>query len=194
MKRMLERRPSASMAVAFLALLAALSGTAVALPGKNRVDSGDIKNRTIVAKDIKKSTIKSLRGRRGPQGAEGPRGATGASGAPGAPGSAKAYATVDDDDVAFLNGAVKGFTAVARPAGDPTGVYCLTPAPGVDVTDATPIGSPEWNNSNGFDLFVEPLSEPFDCPAGTLEVRTYQLGGDATPDLSNDVAFSVLLP
>jgi len=31
------------MAVAFLALLAALCGTAVALPGRNTVDSGDIR-------------------------------------------------------------------------------------------------------------------------------------------------------
>ena len=34
------RRPSASMSVAFVALIAALSGTAVALPGKNSVNSG----------------------------------------------------------------------------------------------------------------------------------------------------------
>jgi hypothetical protein len=36
-------RPSPAMAVAFVALLAALSGTAVALPGSNTVDSGDLK-------------------------------------------------------------------------------------------------------------------------------------------------------
>ena len=35
--------PSPAMAVAFGALLAALSGTAVALPGTGTVDSGDIR-------------------------------------------------------------------------------------------------------------------------------------------------------
>ena len=40
------------MAIAFIALLAALSGTAVALPGTNRVDSGDIKNKQVKGKDL----------------------------------------------------------------------------------------------------------------------------------------------
>jgi hypothetical protein len=52
-----RRRPSPAMAVAFVALLAALSGTAVALPGKNRVDSGDIKNNVIRGKDIRNGTV-----------------------------------------------------------------------------------------------------------------------------------------
>jgi len=52
-----RRRPSPAMAVAFVALLAALSGTAIALPGKNTVDSGDIKNGTIRGKDIHKSAV-----------------------------------------------------------------------------------------------------------------------------------------
>jgi len=52
-----RRRPSPAMAVAFVALLAALSGTAIALPGKNSVDSGDIKNGTIRGKDIHKNAV-----------------------------------------------------------------------------------------------------------------------------------------
>ena len=51
------RRPSPAMAVAFVALLAALSGTAVALPGKNTVDSGDIKNGAVGTKDIKNDAV-----------------------------------------------------------------------------------------------------------------------------------------
>jgi hypothetical protein len=46
-----------SPAVAFVALLAALSGTAIALPGTNSVDSGDIKNRTIRGKDIHRNAV-----------------------------------------------------------------------------------------------------------------------------------------
>ena len=56
MKRF-SRRPSPAMAVAFIALLAALSGTAVALPGKNTVDSGDIKKGAVKASDIGRNAV-----------------------------------------------------------------------------------------------------------------------------------------
>lgn len=57
MRNWFARRPSPAMAVAFVALLAALSGTAVALPGKNTVDSGDIKNRQVKGKDIANNAV-----------------------------------------------------------------------------------------------------------------------------------------
>jgi hypothetical protein len=53
------RKPSPAMAVAFIALLAALSGTAVALPGKNTVDSGDIKKNAVKSSDIAKGAVKT---------------------------------------------------------------------------------------------------------------------------------------
>jgi hypothetical protein len=52
-----KRSPSPAMAVAFVALLAALSGTAVALPGKNSVDSGDIKNKQVKGKDLASNAV-----------------------------------------------------------------------------------------------------------------------------------------
>jgi hypothetical protein len=51
------RRPSPAMVLAFVALVAALSGTAVALPGKNSVDSGDIRNNTVRSKDIRNNQV-----------------------------------------------------------------------------------------------------------------------------------------
>jgi hypothetical protein len=57
MRRLLSTRPSASMAVAFVALLAALSGTAVALPGKNTVDSGDIKKGAVKSADVGRNAV-----------------------------------------------------------------------------------------------------------------------------------------
>jgi hypothetical protein len=51
------RRPSPAMAVAFIALLAALSGTAVALPGRNTVDSGDLKRGAVKAGDIGRNAV-----------------------------------------------------------------------------------------------------------------------------------------
>ena len=52
-----RRRPSPAMAVAFVALLAALSGSAIALPGKNKVDGGDIKKNAVTGKKIKKNAV-----------------------------------------------------------------------------------------------------------------------------------------
>jgi hypothetical protein len=103
--------PSPAMAVAFIALLAALSGTAVALPGKNTVDSGDIrknavnskkvKDRSLLARDFKGGQLPSgTTGPSGPAGPPGPPGMPGAKGdqgepgASGAAGSAVAYATI----------------------------------------------------------------------------------------------------
>jgi hypothetical protein len=51
------RRPSAGMTVAFIALLAALSGTAVALPGSNSVFSDDIRTNAVQAADIRQNAV-----------------------------------------------------------------------------------------------------------------------------------------
>lgn len=208
MKQMFTKRPSASMGVAFMALVAALGGTAVALPGTNRVDSGDIKNNsvrsadikngTILTKDIKKSTRAALKGNAGPAGPAGPAGAPGSAGAPGAPGpagTARAHAVVANGvfDAAYT----KGFTAIRRPAGQPTGVYCLTPPAGVSPASTPAIVSVEWGASSGNDLLAfwnKP--PPFDgCTAAEYHVRTYDFQREPTvTQLSNDVAFSITLP
>jgi hypothetical protein len=109
MDRLFARRPSAAMVVAFVALLAALSGTAVALPGKNTVDSGDIKKANVKKSDIAKNAVISGKVKdgsllakdfkagelpAGPQGAPGAQGAKGDKGDTGDAGTAVAYATV----------------------------------------------------------------------------------------------------
>jgi hypothetical protein len=45
------------MAVAFVALIAALSGSAIALPGSNGVNSGDIKNNSVKSADVKNNGL-----------------------------------------------------------------------------------------------------------------------------------------
>jgi hypothetical protein len=57
MHRLSGRQPSPAIALAFVALLAALSGTAVALPGKNTVDSGDLKKNAVKAADIARNAV-----------------------------------------------------------------------------------------------------------------------------------------
>lgn len=46
------RRPSASLVVSFIALVIAISGTAVALPGKNKVETNDLEKRAVTSKKI----------------------------------------------------------------------------------------------------------------------------------------------
>jgi len=57
--------PSGPTAIAFTALLVALSGTAVALPGSNAVDSGDIKNQTVRGKDLRRNAVTSAKVKNG---------------------------------------------------------------------------------------------------------------------------------
>ncbi len=98
MQRFRIERPPASMTIAFVALLVALSGTAVALPGKSTVDSGDIKNGQVKRADIASGAVtsgevknRSLRaedfkagdlptGPKGEKGDKGDKGATGPAG------------------------------------------------------------------------------------------------------------------
>jgi hypothetical protein len=97
------------MVVGFIALLAALSGTATALPGVDLIDSGDIKNGQVKPKDIGKNAVNgakvandALTGAdvrdgsltpsdfsgsvQGPQGPRGPQGDQGIQGIQGLPG------------------------------------------------------------------------------------------------------------
>jgi hypothetical protein len=161
---------------------------------KNAVTTAKIKNGAVTQSKISAAAQSALKGATGATGAKGATGATGAKGEKGPAGTAKAYATVDNSTPPEFETGTQhpGFTAVARPGGAATGVYCLTPAAGISVDHASPIASVEWGSSSGFDLLVEPLSVQFECPSGTLEVRTYDTL--TAPVLSNDVAFTVMLP
>ena len=86
MHRISRWRPSGSTSIAFVALFIALVGGAVALPGANTVDSGDIKDNTVRSRDIRNKTIQvkdisvaARKALKGATGATGPRGAAGTS-------------------------------------------------------------------------------------------------------------------
>jgi hypothetical protein len=117
--RRFARRPSPAMAVAFIALLAALSGTAVALPGKNTVDSGDIKRGAVKRADIANNAVNSAKVANnslrlgdfrasdraqlvGPQGAQGPQGPQGSQGPQGVQGPTGPSETFYNDRSAAL--------------------------------------------------------------------------------------------
>jgi hypothetical protein len=52
------RRPSPALIVAVVALVAALAGSALALPGKNTVQSNDIKKNAVKSKQLKNNGVK----------------------------------------------------------------------------------------------------------------------------------------
>jgi hypothetical protein len=214
MRRLSRHRPSPAMVVACISLFVALGGVGYAATigspqiKNNGVRSIDIRNGTIVRKDISRSTRRSLRGRRGPagppgatgprgrrgaRGPAGPTGPTGATGATGAPGTARAYATVAGDSIDQQY--TKGTWAVRRPVTDPTGVYCLDPPAGIDPETDPAIVTVEWGDSAGEDLlaFWSKLNQD-GCTDTEYIVQTYTFGGDAIPDLSNNVAFLITIP
>jgi hypothetical protein len=59
MSRILRRRPSPSMVVAFIALSVALAGTATALPGRGRVTADDIKRAAVRSTHVKSRAVQS---------------------------------------------------------------------------------------------------------------------------------------
>jgi hypothetical protein len=182
-------------AVAYLALFAALGGSAyaaVTVTGKNIKDGTitgrDVKNRSLATSKLTTRAVSSLIGERGPQG---PQGQQGVKGDPGEAGFGRAFATVVSVTPPEFKGDTKNVTAVTRPAGQPVGVYCLTLAEGISPVNTHAVASPEWSTSTGFDVFVMASNEVSACPQGTLEIRTYDLPG---PNLSDDVSFNIIVP
>jgi len=83
-----------------------------------------------------------------------------------------------------------GFVDVSSPfAGD----YCLTPAPGVDVTATAAVASEEAPHSDvpGIPAVRYPTSGAMNCRADQLEVKTI---ADNPVQMSNKIAFAVIVP
>jgi hypothetical protein len=91
---------------------------------------------------------------------------------------------------ALVDAHTNGFVDVSQGAVGP-GDYCLTPAPGVDVTNTAAVASEEAFYSNAFG-FVTVRYQPNspNCNANRLEVKTFALGDG----LSNQIAFTVNVP
>jgi hypothetical protein len=114
-----------------------------------------------------------------------------ASGSRTAGGGATAFALVDPNHGVprLVAARTRGFAAVSSPA---TGVYCLTPSPGVDVTGTAPVASEEayYSNELGWPLVRLPQPDARNCAADQLEVKTFAEG----TTLSSEVAFTLLVP
>lgn len=81
-----------------------------------------------------------------------------------------------------------GFTAVSNVG---TGVYCLTPAAGVDPSKYPAVAVGEWGNSGAAMPYVAMVYNlGLDCSTGQYEI----LAGHGTSGLADDVAFNVIVP
>jgi hypothetical protein len=191
--------------ISTLCLFLLLGGGAYAAKtqlAKNSVGTKQIKNGAITGQKIKNAsidtskltpaTVTSLKGTKGDPGAVGPRGLQGTPGSPGA------YATVVAESPPTFLGQHPGFSAVERSETSPTGVYCLTPEPGINTEH--PITSTDWWDSSGEGFFIEPLAggNASACEEGQLEIRTIELEFEAPesiiPAPTNSVSFTVFLP
>lgn len=145
-----RRRPkgrhlSYANVVATLALVFSLSGGALAASHYLITST----------KQISPSLLKKLKGKtgargpqgvpglQGPPGAAGTPGAPGAPGAPGVPGTARAYGLVAPDGT-LTRGNNASVTHTS------TGVYCITPAAGIDPATSVLVATPNFANDETF--------------------------------------------
>jgi hypothetical protein len=108
------------------------------------------------------------------------------------PGAKPAFALVDPNNGSprLVAAHTQGFVSVSQGPFGP-GDYCLTPAPGVDVTDTAAVASMEafYSNAIGFVSVRYPTAGPT-CGADQLEVKTW----DSNVQLSDQIAFTVNVP
>jgi hypothetical protein len=195
--------PSASLVVALLALVVAMSGSAVAA---SLITSKQIKDGTIQTKDISKTARaqlapKATAGAPGPQGPAGPKGDVGgqgdkgdagARGEQGVPGEAVAYANVKPDGT-IEPGQSKGITndMIDRTT---EGVFCFK---NLGFTPKSAMVSPDGSFGQSDTVVTSSVlvsGALSDCDAdGThkVRVRTIDLNGSETlnaayaPELSD---------
>jgi hypothetical protein len=124
----------------------------------------------------------------------GPQGSPGPAGPPGSAGSARAYARW-----ALGSGLVaaqtKNFTSVSSPS---DGVYCLTPATGIDPATTVAFGAYAADgvpaNNAGRPPFVDIVYGQHDCPAGQYEIVTGTPNPNGTINIHQLNGFAVVVP
>jgi hypothetical protein len=166
----IRSRVSSAHVIALIALFVALAGTAWAL------EKDSVKSRHIVDNKVKSKDLKDGKAVKSEDTIDGSLASVDlANEARGA------YGRVDP--AGGLSKA-RNATGVSHPA---TGVYCITPAAGIDAANSVLVATPD-NEQNGThpvqeDKSVVEWDSGLDgCPAGTLEVNTFLYDGDGTDD------------
>jgi hypothetical protein len=162
------RRPSPALAIATIALFVAFGGTASAVA----TAVVPLAKRALTANNAQKLeglTANQITG-----------------------GAAPAYALVDPNagSPRLVAAHTRGSVAVGVGPFGP-GDYCLTPAPGVDVTHTAAVASEEafYTHALGTPMVRYPTAGPT-CAANQLEVKTF----DENVQLNDQIAFTVNVP
>ena len=208
--------PSPAMVVATVALVAAMSGTGYAALrlSAGSVGTAQLKNGAVTARKVKLHTLLASDFKLGqlPAGTGGSSGSpagvngqSGPAGPVGPQGTARAYGLVS----VAANGAPpmlshsKGIAGVNQPSsgGVPlTGVYCITPAAGIDPATTTVVVTPDENGAGTSKEIGHIDSSAVDCPAGSFEVEMRHIDistAGGTPTIvahHGDSGFSFVIP
>jgi hypothetical protein len=87
----------------------------------------------------------------------------------------------------------KGVLAFTNPS---TGIYCIQPTSAtLNLAKIYPLVSIEWSTSFGESLqaFWVDTSAFSDCPAGNLEVQTWDISTGTAPVITSNVSFDVVV-
>ena len=194
------RKPTHAAVIAIVALVVALSGTAVAASHYIITSTSQIKPsvlRALHASTGAKGTAAvagaqgpagatGAQGPAGPQGVPGLTGLTGVQGSQGVPGDARAYALLRPpcdgcgelpEDFTPLDAAHSKNVALSSPKeiyGTPPGTWCFVLEGGIDPSTATVITSAistEDERSSAISAEWEPYAR--DCAKGQIEIKTF---------------------
>ncbi len=135
---------------------------------------------------------RGYRGYTGKTGKTGATGKTGPQGPPGAPGIARAYAVVDPSSPGkptLIAAQSKNVASVSEPS---AGVYCLTPAAGIDPAADAAVASPESSYSKEGKVGLIAVNAQSSNCHGPFEVDTYEAAGDSAP--KTGYAFTLVIP
>lgn len=132
------------------------------------------------------------RGKRGPIGPAGPQGVQGPAGLP----AARAFAVVQPTSssaAALVSGQSSNITSVIEKSAEGStagGIYCLTPASGINPASEAAVASPEVSESSGEKIgLIAVNAKATHCP-GAFEVDTYS---PSTGLQASGYAFTVLI-
>jgi hypothetical protein len=142
----------------------------------------------------------NIQGVRGAPGRDGANGINGTNGTDGAPGTARAFGLVAPDGTL-----TRAKNATVSHAG--VGIYCITPAPGIDPATTGVIATPDFTNdstlsdrsSSNNTADVEFHSNRTGCPSSSLQVDTFEVNnanadGDHYDVQHNDQSFFFVIP
>jgi hypothetical protein len=77
-----------------------------------------------------------------------------------------------------------------------TGIFCFLPFKKMDVTKIYPQVTVEWGWSHGNSLLAfyrDVSTHPWNCPAGQIEIDTFDFNAGGTPVPSQNVAFVLVV-